>query len=308
MNVPGLARTSGARSDPRRTGAPGQFCVSRARAGRFEARATPVHRPRWSLAVFLSLWLLAGLLPAVAQAYDASAVFDAKAGTLPLLLTVPHDGAEFLGLFPHRTKGVTVRDVGTRELAERVADHLEKQTGRRPYLVIAKVSRRQMDVNRAEGDAVESAGLLPAYRAYHEQVATYVAELRARFPSGALLIDVHGQSYEPATTFRGTRAGLTATRLVDRFGPAALQGSNSITGILAARGYAVHPLPDAPTLREEPRFAGGHTVFTYGSHRPDGIDAIQLEFGRQHRADARLPEDLASAIVGFLKHHGLATQ
>lgn len=271
-----------------------------------------MRRPRQSPSMFrsllLCLWLLAALLPRAAQAYDASAVFDAKAGMLPLLLTVSHDGADFLGLFPHRTKGVTVRDVGTRELAERVADHLEKQTGRRPYLVIAKVSRRQMDVNRAEGDAVESAGLLPAYRAYHEQVATYVAELRARFPSGALLIDVHGQSYEPATTFRGTRAGLTATRLVDRFGPAALQGSNSITGILAARGYGVHPLPDAPTLREEPRFAGGHTVFTYGSHRPDGIDAIQLEFGRQHRADVRLPEDLASAIVGFMKHHGLATQ
>lgn len=308
MNVPGLVRTSGARSDPRRTRAPARVCVSRFRPGRFEARATPVHRPRRSLAVFLSLWLLAGLFPAVAQAYDASAVFDAKAGTLPLLLTVPHDGAEFLGLFPHRTKGVTVRDVGTRELAERVADHLEKQTGRRPYLVIAKVSRRQMDVNRAEVDAVESVGLLPAYRAYHEQVAAYVAELRARFPSGALLIDVHGQSYEPATTFRGTRAGLTATRLVDRFGPAALQGSNSITGILAARGYGVHPLPDAPTLREEPRFAGGHTVFTYGSHRHDGIDAIQLEFGRQHRIDARLPEDLASAILGFMKHHGMATE
>ena len=157
-------------------------------------------------------------------------------------------------------------------------------------------------------DAVESVGLLPAYRAYHKQVAAYVAELRARFPGGALLIDVHGQAFEPATTFRGTRAGLTATRLVDRFGPAALQGSNSITGILAARGYGVHPLPDAPTLREEPRFAGGHTVFAYGSHRPDGIDAIQLEFGRQHRADARLPEDLASAIVGFMKHHGLAMQ
>lgn len=308
MNVPGLVRTSGAWSDPRRTRAPARVCVSRFRPGRFEARATPVHRPRRSLAVFLSLWLLAGLFPAVAQAYDASAVFDAKAGTLALLLTVPHDGAEFLGLFPHRTKGVTVRDVGTRELAERVADHLEKQTGRRPYLVIAKVSRRQMDVNRAEVDAVESVGLLPAYRAYHEQVAAYVAELRARFPSGALLIDVHGQSYEPATTFRGTRAGLTATRLVDRFGPAALQGSNSITGILAARGYGVHPLPDAPTLREEPRFAGGHTVFTYGSHRHDGIDAIQLEFGRQHRIDARLPEDLASAILGFMKHHGMATE
>lgn len=119
-----------------------------------------MRRPRQSPSMFrsllllLCLWLLAALLPRAAQAYDASAVFDAKTGTLPLLLTVPHDGAEFLGLFPHRTKGVTACDVGSRELAERVADHLEKQTGRRPYLVIAKVSRRQMDVYGAEVDAV----------------------------------------------------------------------------------------------------------------------------------------------------------
>ena len=160
------------------------------------------------------LILLATLLPSLAAAYDASAVLEARAGSLPLLLTVPHDGNNFLGFYPSRTQGATVRDVGT-------------------------------------------------------------------------------------------RAGLTASRLLGRFGPSALQGANSITGLLAARGYTVNPAPDAPDLKEDPRYAGGYTVFAYGSHRPEGIDAIQLEFGRQHRASSRLAEDLAAALSGFMASHAL---
>jgi N-formylglutamate amidohydrolase len=250
----------------------------------------------------------AALLPQLAAAYEPSSVVDATPGTLPLLLTVPHDGADFLGMFPHRTKGATVRDAGTRELAERVATLLQQQLGHRPYLVVAKFSRKHLDANRAEADAMESAEMLPAYRAYHDQVATYVAQIRKKFPSGSLLIDVHGQSEEPNTTFRGTRAGLTVKNLLGRFGNTALQGANSILGQLAAKGYGVNPASDADSLREDPRFSGGYTVFTYGSHRPDGIDAIQFEFGRQQRSSSRLPEDFAAAIVSFMRAFDLVAK
>jgi N-formylglutamate amidohydrolase len=250
---------------------------------------------------------VAALMPRFAEAYDPLAMIEAQPGTLPLLLTVPHDGGEFLGLFPNRTQGVTVRDAGTRALAHQVAVLLQQRSGRRPFLVVAKFSRKHLDANRPEHEAMESEEALPAYRAYHTQVEAYVAQMRATFPSGALLIDVHGQAGEPNTSFRGTRAGLTATRLLNRFGPSALQGPHSITGLLAARGYRVHPDSDAKTLREDPRYAGGYTVFTYGSHKPAGVDAIQLEFGQQHRANPRLAEDVAASLLGFMTHHGLIT-
>lgn len=116
---------------------------------------------------------------------------------------------------------------------------------------------------------------------------------------------MHGQSDDPDITFRGTRAGLTAKVLLSRFGPAALQGDNSITGVLAAKGYPVHPKPGADSLREDPRFAGGYTVFSYGSQHPEGIDAIQLEFGSKHRANPRLAEDLTDALVVFMTQHAI---
>ena len=254
--------------------------------------------------IFFTLCLLA-FIPTVSQAYDPSSLVASSKGTLPLILTVPHDGGEFLGLLPARTKGAIVRDAGTRELVESVAALLEKRLGKRPYVVIAKFSRKFLDANRAEQDAMESQDALPAYRAYHDQVRAFVSEVKLQFSAGALLVDVHGQSDDPNTTFRGTRGGLTAKALLARFGPAALQGEKSITGVLASMGYQVNPVAGAESLREDPRFAGGHTVFYYGSQNPDGIDAIQLEFGKSHRANPRLAEDLTEALVVFMNQYEL---
>ena len=253
---------------------------------------------------FLSL-LLTALTPGISKAYDAKSLVVASKGTLPLILSVPHDGGEYLGLLPVRKKGAVVRDAGTRDLAERVASILEARTGKRPYLVIALFSRKYLDANRSEQDAMESDDALPAYKAYHEQIAAYISDVKAKFPAGALLVDVHGQSDDPNTTFRGTRSGLTTKALLARHGQPSLQGDKSITGVLASKGYPVNPPAGAETLREDPRFAGGYTVATYGSHRPEGIDAIQLEFGKNHRANERLAEDLAEALTVFMTEYAL---
>lgn len=249
--------------------------------------------------------LLTSTLFRHANAYDAADTIEAIPGNLPLLFTVPHDGGEFFGMSSTRTRGATVRDVGTRDLALRTAEFLERRTGRRPYVVIAKFTRKQLDANRSESEAMDSQELLPAYKAYHGQIATYVKELRRNYPKGALLVDVHGQSEEPNTTFRGTRAGLTTKRLIERFGHDALQGDKSVTGALASRGYNVSPASAGADLLEDQRYSGGFTVSSYGSHRPDGIDAIQLEFGRQHRANSRLAEDVALSVLGFMQAYEL---
>lgn len=146
------------------------------------------------------LSILVALLSGTSSAYEASNVVESSKGDLPLILTVPHDGGEFLGLIPVRTKGAVVRDAGTRDLAERVASLLEERLGKRPYVVIAKFSRKYLDANSAEQDAMESQDALPAYRAYHDQVSTFVAEIKSKFPAGALLVDIHGQSDDPNTT------------------------------------------------------------------------------------------------------------
>jgi hypothetical protein len=123
--------------------------------------------------------------------------------------------------------------------------------------------------------------------------------MSAKFPGRALLIDVHGQSGEPETIFRGTRAGLTATALVKRAGIEALQGEDSLIGLLHAKGYKVFPPIGSSDLKEDRRYDGGYTAFAYGSNNPGGIDAIQLEFGKRVRHSPGLAEDLAESILAF---------
>lgn len=250
----------------------------------------------------LVLASVASVLPSIAAAENPLVI--SSEGLLPLLLTVPHDGDEPIGSVPVRTTGAMVRDLGTRPLAEKVASLLERQLSARPRMVIAKFSRKYLDANRAEQDAMQSAEALPVYQAYHSEIARHVAELRAAFPQGALLLDIHGQSDDLNTTFRGTRSGQTVKALVQKHGIAAIQGEKSILGGLASKGYNVNPSLGATSPEEDRRFAGGHTVYFYGSHRAQGIDAIQFEFGKNQRNSWNLAEHFAEVIAIFLNHYG----
>lgn len=253
------------------------------------------------MSVRVLAFVLAFAVPASAAADDAQSLVTASRGDLPLILTAPHDGTGNVGLAASRVNGVTVRDLGTGELARRTADLIGQKTGKRPYLVIAEFSRKYVDANRPPEEAYESDAAAPAYRAYHDRLAAYVEEIRTRFPAGALLVDVHGQGQEASVIFRGTRHGLTTKALMARAGPEALTGPKSLLGELAARGYRTNPAPDGSTLEEDRRFNGGYTVFHYGSQNADGIDAIQLEFGSALRKQARLADNLADALAAFTR-------
>ena len=252
--------------------------------------------------ISLTFGTLAALACSNVLAYDPQDKVITRPGSMPIIFSVPHDGDETLGWMASRSKGTTVRDTGTRELAEKTAEILEKKTGTRPYLVIAKFSRKYLDVNRKENDALESEDAIPAYRHYHDTLTAYTKELAQKYAGRALLIDIHGQSDEPEIIFRGSRNGNTAKRLIKEFGPAALQEEHSITGLLQSKGYGVFPPVEAgKNEKEDKRFNGGHIIFAHGSNTPDGIDAIQLEFGKRVREKSELASDFADAIINFQK-------
>src|SRR5207249_9523577 len=116
-----------------------------------------------------------------------------------------------------------------------------------------------------------------------------------------LLVDIHGEGQEPDTIHRGTQNGRTVSRLLGRQGSEALAGPARIFGWLEDAGYDVVPPTTAPpTAREDPRYVGGYTVQTYGSHQPNGIDAIQIEIGSTFRREDTMDDfagDLAKAIA-----------
>ncbi len=243
---------------------------------------------------------------ATAHAQGSDAVLI-RPGELPIILAAPHGG---LGELPEcgerspvGTRLVNRTDAATDRLTLAIADELQRLTGKPPYLVIARFHRKYIDANRRPEEAYASPGCAAAYDAYHGAIRSQVDELRARHPA-AMLFDIHGQSAYRDSILRGTRHGDTVQALLARAGAAAINGLDSVFGRLAALGYAIVPGNDsAPTDRVEARnYIGGYTVDTYGSHRAQGIDAMQLEFGRDLRETAtldRTAKDTARAIAAF---------
>lgn len=227
-------------------------------------------------------------------------------GTLPVVISAPHGGREALsGVAPRLGQGVkqfvTARDTRTDELAEAIAAKLAQTIGAQPHLIVARFERKYVDANRPRNGAYESDDGKSHYDAYHQSLAAACRQVRSQWGQG-LLLDIHGEGADAEAIFRGTNNGQTVQSLTRRFGQEALNGNQSILGQLAQRGYKVFPA-NGPSEREQ-RYTGGYIVQTYGSHKSEGVDAMQLEFGtslRQRAAIERTAADVAAAVSVFVK-------
>jgi N-formylglutamate amidohydrolase len=230
------------------------------------------------------------------------------AGALPIVITAPHGGRQAIAGVPERRgNGVSQfavrRDNNTAELAHLLAARLAERLGAKPFTIVADFERKYIDANRSPQQAYEVAGAKIFYDHYHQAVGAAVVQVRRRWGHG-FLIDVHGQTTEEETIFRGTDNRATVQSLIERHGIHALSGPKSILGLLHATGYRV--LPDLNGQQRERRYTGGYTTRTYGSHRGTQVDAMQLELGASLRRKANLERtasDLARAIEIFAKEY-----
>lgn len=235
-----------------------------------------------------------------------AALVSAQRGNIPIIITAPHGGMVRVAGSKDRSKdggAVTVRDEQTAQVAWLVAQRITEKAGGKPFVIIAQFSRKDADANRAAGEAYENEAAKREYDAFHVQVAGAVAECRAAF-GHAILIDLHGQAKEPGAIVRGTKNGATVKSLLASHGNAAIVGPDSVFGRLKAAGYRV--LPELGKVEEglakETFFDGGYIVGHYGSNNEGGVDAIQIEMGKQRQeSPIKLSEDLGDAIAAFYK-------
>ena len=238
----------------------------------------------------------------------SNALITAAAGGLPIILSVPHGGRAALPGVPARAGEGASRfnpksDSNTDILAEKLADALERQLGKRPYVVIARFHRKYLDVNRRPEDAYESGAAKATYDVYHGAIAAASKEVTARWGRG-IVLDIHGQGSMTGVVFRGTQKGKTVAHLLKRSGREAVSGETSLVGQMVKQGFTV--APPVGSSDPETKYNGGYIVGTHGSSAGGTIDAIQLEFGPDHR-DAKTIDDLAdrlaSAIAAFAKRY-----
>lgn len=238
-------------------------------------------------------------------AFAAEPLVRIVSGDLPIILSAPHGGLQPVpGVMPRQSNGVgtfnTTPDLGTDKLTEEIADALEKQLGKRPYVVIARFHRKYLDANRSPGKAYEAASVKEVYDAYHDAIQNAREEIVERFGFG-LLLDIHGQNSAPNMIFRGTNDGRTANHLANRFGRTSLTGPTSLFGELSKNGLQVYPAVGSSDP-EEGLYNGGYIVANYGSRDGGTFDAIQLDIGknlRSRKTRQSTAEKMASAIVSF---------
>jgi len=269
-------------------------------------------RRRTAASALFAVLLISSALSAASGPADRVLV---RRGTLPIILTAPHGGREAIpGIAPrsnHSNDGAYGRwggfhrssDPNTDRLALGIAAEIRKLTGREPYLVVAKFLRTEIDANRPPELAFDDPAARPYYDDYHRSIRRFVDEIRRNYPAG-VLIDVHGQVKDPEVIMRGTSNGRTVERLLKRAGAAAVTGPKGIYGQLEAHGFKIFPGNDVALSghAEDAGFSGGYTVFTYGSHRSTGIDAVQLEFGSRYRRPAVVDQaarDAGRAVAAF---------
>jgi N-formylglutamate amidohydrolase len=248
--------------------------------------------------------------------YEENNLVSRHRGTLPVIISCPHDGKKVPPEVPKRTGSnsecppfKTSRDLRTREITEGVAQRLLDVFGEAPYVVVAEFNRQYIDANRPADCAFEVPAAQPFYDEYHNTLRSFVDDIRAENGGLGLVFDVHGTraiENDPADLYLGTDNGKTVERL-QKIDGQVLWRRRSLRGLLGpeAAGYIVSP--KQPGIPETPAVNGGYTVRTYGSSHSDGIDAIQIEIVAALRENKEkreaLAEHLASAIRNLVARY-----
>ena len=250
-------------------------------------------------------------------------------GELPIVLSVPHDGAIAPAGIPDRTAGVTVRDSHARALAEAIRDALRERFGRAPHLVVCELSRRKVDCNRPLAEGATDPVAMRTWREYHEAIDAAEQAVLARSPHG-LYLDIHSHGHPKKRLEIGyllkaddlrlpdarldaddTVAARSSLRALSRRTPAKfselVRGETSLGGLLAARGVPAVPSPAEVLAKTDPYFNGAYDIAAHGSRDGGRLDAAQFEVPAPQRDTpahrAATAKAVAEALEVYFERH-----
>lgn len=251
--------------------------------------------------------------------YSQDRLVKRHRGTMPVILTCPHDGSESPPNVRERTSSATPedcnftigRDTDTADITEAVAQKILEMTGLSPYVVIARFHRRFIDANRIARCAFVDPDAQPFYDEYHSRIAGYVDQILSQNQNRGFLFDIHGTGViddDPADIYLGTANGNT---LLPSFDRSSLFMQHGLHGLLkwVRHQPRIGPMfqyrvsPENETVTETSEVNGGFTIRNYGS----SINGIQVELASTVRdsgeKQAFVVEDLAFAISNFVRRH-----
>ena len=118
-------------------------------------------------------------------------------GTMPLVISVPHGGLINLDSVMDRSceGAVTVTDSYTRELANEIANMMQKYHGMKPYIIVCNLVRKDIDQNRELEEATCGHTIMnKPWQTFHDYIDTSIAMATREF-GGCVYIDLHGHGH-----------------------------------------------------------------------------------------------------------------
>lgn len=257
--------------------------------------------------------------------YEEDRLVKRHRGTMPVILTCPHDGTEKPPDVDERKEEntpdgcgqfTTKSDLQTAFITQSVAQKILDLTCLSPYVVMASFDRKFIDANRPRSPkncAFTDPDAKPFYDEYHNQIADFVKEIREQNANQGFLFDIHGKVEipdDPADIYLGTDNGGSLLPGFDRasiFMQQGLQGllksARRETGPAPAPVFQYRLSPANANAKENSSVDGGFTVRRYGVF----INSIQIEIADTIRDFEQkrlfLIEDLGFAIINFVRRH-----
>ncbi len=198
-----------------------------------------------------------------------------------------------------------------------VRQEFHELTGQYPHLVLCRLSRLKVDVNRHKDQGTFGVPLAArTWEDYHYTLCKVISSLQGP----ALLLDIHGHGHpqqraELGYLIHGINMDIgnidvnnasiksLAKRTHINF-KELLHGVHSFGGLLEAEGFPSIPSPTFPCPGTMRYHHGGFITRTYGSHNDGMVDAIQVESPHDFRQPTILPKyarALARAACNFIK-------
>ena len=253
-------------------------------------------------------------------------------GNIPLIIISVHGGKLSPDWIKTRTcqDATVVTDLHTKEIALEIESNL-KSMGYSPYIILNKLHRKKLDLNRTLKKSNCGDMKTEAYwNLFHNQVDNFRNEIQNKFGTG-LVIDIHGHSHKEQRIELGYLLSSSELRMdilkinssnlknessvknlldnnLDNLKLSdLLSGEFSMGNLLTLKGHASVPSKEYIAPKEgELYFSGGYNTEKYGSKDNGSVDAIQVELNMNGIRDTEenrsvFSKNFADIIILFLK-------
>ena len=258
-------------------------------------------------------------------------------GTLPIVISVPHDGSLAPASIPDRTcnSPVTVTDLNTRLLANEISISLFNLTGCYPHIIYCNLKRTKLDCNRSLTNAAcGNADAMVAWQEFHSFIDTAENMAQRYYNNNVFYIDLHGHGHPIQRLELGylltdselelpdsvlntsqyigysTIQNLVASNAGNYTHSQLLRGTNAFGTLLGNSGFPAVPSMQIPSPGTTTNyFNGAYNVANHTSYKPgNSANGVQIESNytgvRDNVANRKkFADSLSVILVKYLNIH-----